>query len=139
MNLHKEALQARAKGKLADASLLYEHQRYSSSYYIYGYAVEMGLKACIAILFSADAIPDKSLVLKVYTHDLKELVKTAGLSLALKEARNRSPAADSYWAIVEQWTVESRYDSIDPFLARAMNEAVSHPTDGVFKWITSHW
>ena len=83
--------------------------------------------------------PDKNLVNRVYSHKLSDLLSIAGLALELKQALLANPVIDTYWAVVEQWGVESRYESIDPFLASAMNDAVSHPVNGVFRWITSRW
>ena len=84
-------MQGIARARLADAALLYENKRYSSSYYLYGYAVEAALKACISVLFSADAIPDKNLVNRVYTRDLKVLLSIAGLTPELKKSADRKP------------------------------------------------
>ena len=41
-------LQALAQAKLDDAKLLFDNGRFSNAYYLAGYAVELGLKACIA-------------------------------------------------------------------------------------------
>ena len=138
MELNKTSLQKLARDKLADAELLFAHGRHSSAFYLFGYVVEMALKARIAEQFSANTIPDRSLVLKIHTHSIKDLVGIAGLSPKLREERNDADI-NSNWAIVEQWSPECRYQSVEPSLAAAMRDAVADETNGVFKWITSHW
>jgi HEPN domain-containing protein len=56
----RSELQTRAQAKLDDAILLLQHGRYTNAYYIAGYAVELGLKACIAAQIDAETIPDKA-------------------------------------------------------------------------------
>ncbi|MDQ2083721.1 HEPN domain-containing protein [Xanthobacteraceae bacterium Astr-EGSB] len=53
-------LQANAEAKSADAKLLLQHGRYSSAYYLAGYSIEIGLKACIALQVAAETIPGKA-------------------------------------------------------------------------------
>lgn len=77
-------LQAIAKANLDDAKLLLGEKRYSSAYYLAGYAIEIGLKACIAKQFVADVIPDKKFVNDIYLHGLKELVGVEELTAALE-------------------------------------------------------
>ncbi len=47
-----------AAAKCEDATLLLAHARFSSAYYLAGYALELALKACIAKQFAAEVIPD---------------------------------------------------------------------------------
>jgi hypothetical protein len=63
---------------------LYEGNRYSASYYLAGYAVELGIKACIAGLFQANVIPEKNFVNAVYSHKLDELLGLAGIKKRLQ-------------------------------------------------------
>jgi len=50
-------LRANAQAKLDDAELLLENKKFANAYYLAGYAVEIGLKACIAAHISAETIP----------------------------------------------------------------------------------
>ena len=138
MNMHRTDLQGLAHEKRADAELLFQNQRYSNAFYLYGYAVEIALKSKLAKEFPADTIPDKKLVTSIYTHDLNRLLGLADLSTEMDSAPNKL-ALKANWAIVELWSEESRYDTIDVSKATAMHEAVSDPEHGVFKWIEQHW
>ena len=138
VDLGRAKLQDLAHAKLQDAELLFAHDRFSNAYYLYGYAVEIALKARIARRFLAETIPDKNFVVRLYTHNLKELVKIAGLSLDL--AREQANAdSGAFWAVVEQWSPDSRYEIILGEQAAAMRSAVTHPNEGVFQWIISRW
>ena len=76
----RDDLQRLGEAVFRDAAFLFEHARYSNSYYLAGYAIEFGLKACIAKLVVAEAIPDRDLVKSVYSHDFRTLVGLAGLA-----------------------------------------------------------
>jgi len=51
--------------------VLFAAGRFSGAYYLAGYTVECGLKACVAKLTTPESFPDKELANAVYTHDLK--------------------------------------------------------------------
>jgi hypothetical protein len=48
---------------------------FSGAYYLGCYAVECGLKACIAKQFKRNGLPDKVLVARVYTPHLEALLE----------------------------------------------------------------
>ena len=98
--LHRADLQAIALAKYKDAELLFANRRYSNSYYLFGYAVEIGLKARIARSFLPETIPDRRFVSDIFQHDLTKLVGLAGLSGELAEERKRSNVFDGHWATV---------------------------------------
>lgn len=50
-------LQKLAAERIADAKALLAMKRWSAAYYLAGYAVECGLKACIAKLTKAEEFP----------------------------------------------------------------------------------
>jgi HEPN domain-containing protein len=139
LGLKRADLQAIAKSKLEDAILLVENKRFSSAYYLSGYAIEIGLKACIAKQFTADVIPDKNFVIEIYKHNLKQLVGVAGLTTALKQTEDRDQNFAANWALVAQWTPESRYEVTDPFTAQVMVAAINDANSGVFQWIKANW
>ena len=80
----KKDLEALADMRLGDAKLLFNAGRYSAAYYLCGYAVETGIKACIAGVFRADVIPDKTFVNAIYSHKLDDLLGLAGLKQQLQ-------------------------------------------------------
>ena len=132
-------LQAIAQAKLDDALNLLKNGRFSNAYYLSGYAVEIGLKACVAAQISADTIPDPDLMKNVLNHDFKKLVGLAGLQTELRLAESSDPRFHAYWGIVSDWSPESRYENCDPMTAQLMVEAVGNSTSGVLKWIKKFW
>jgi AbiV family abortive infection protein len=81
-------LQANAQAKLDDAIILLQNGRYSNAYYLAGYAVEIGLKACIAARITAETIPDKEFIKGILNHQFTRLVGLAGLSRLQKNSKN---------------------------------------------------
>lgn len=136
--LSRASLQKLALAKVEDARLLFENKRFSNAYYLYGYGLELGLKACVARQILAETIPDKTILNRVLTHKIADLIGLAGLASALKE-RREEPDFDSRWAVVSEWSEESRYEMIDVVLAAAMRDAMEHPTHGVMEWLKFHW
>lgn len=55
--ISKRSLKTLAQTRLDDAVHLFQMSRYSAAYYLTGYAVELGIKACIAGVFQANVIP----------------------------------------------------------------------------------
>ena len=136
--LSRSTLQELATAKAEDARLLYEHRRFSNSYYLYGYAIELGLKACIARNVAAETIPDKGILTGFLDHNFGKLIVLAGLSDALRQER-LTPAFDERWSQIIEWSVEARYGTVDATKAAAMADAVEHPQHGVMKWLQHYW
>lgn len=132
-------LQEVALSKSADSILLLSHGRFSNAYYLAGYAVEIGLKACIALQFRAEHIPDRRLVNIIHTHQLHDLVFYAGLKDILTQRKEEEQEFWSNWAQVSSWTPESRYLTVDALTAQAMVHAVSNPQTGILEWIRAYW
>lgn len=137
--LTKADLEKLAQLRLDDAVFLLQAGRSSSSYYIVGYAVELGLKACIAKLVQPNVIPDKAFVNAIYTHRLDSLVSTAGLLPDLNADIKADAQFAANWAIASKWTEESRYELWDPVSAATLVAAISDPKRGVFQWVKKHW
>lgn len=125
--------------KLEDSILLSNSDRWSNAYYLAGYAVEMGLKACIARRFVSEAIPDKKFVLAIHTHSLRDLIALAGLKSELRTLEDKDSHFAAYWGIAAQWIPESRYEQTDKFSARLMIDAIKEPNHGVLQWIRNYW
>ena len=138
MQLTRSNLQALSLEKKADARLLIENGRWSNAYYLYGYSIELALKACIARKFLAETIPDKKLMLQTYTHKIAELVALADLKTALA-AKRQDEAFDGRWRFIEQWSEEARYAMYEEHEARAMQDAIEAEHVGVFQWIAGYW
>src|SRR6266571_4128490 len=96
-----------AKVRIADAKALLAARRWSAAYYLAGYAVECGLKACI--LAHAAAAPeilfeDRRYSEKCWTHNLIQLVDLAGLKMMFAAARAADPILEAYWDAVKDWS-----------------------------------
>lgn len=135
----KVELQRLADEKLADAKILLAAGRWSSAYYLAGYAVELALKACIAKTFKAETIPDKDLVNATYRHEFKKLVGTAGLNAELQSKEQADQAFEINWGVAASWSPDVRYQSVDEQNAKDLIAAIEHGTNGVLVWIKTHW
>jgi hypothetical protein len=113
--------------------------RYSNAYYLAGYAVEIGLKACIAAQISAKTIPDKAFIKNIFNHEFRTLVGLAGLAGALKDEQDKDQTFGTNWALASQWEPDARYEAIDPMSAQLLVEAIADPHSGVLKWIKTYW
>jgi hypothetical protein len=132
-------LRAHAQAKLDDATILFQNGRPSNAYYLAGYAVEIGLKACIAAQISAETIPDKSLINNILKHSFPVLIGLAGLATQLKEQQDKDPDFAANWAIVSEWSPDARYEAIDTCSAQTLIVAISDPKSGVLEWIKTYW
>jgi HEPN domain-containing protein len=137
--LTRTSLQRLAQVRLDDALLLLQSNRPSSAYYLAGYAVELGLKACISRQVRSDTIPDKGFVNAIYTHSPERLLSLAGLKPQFDADARADSQLAGYWAIVNNWNEESRYEPWDPIAAASLLEAVNDPAHGVFRWLKQHW
>jgi len=117
---------------------LFENDRHSNAYYLYGYGVELGLKACIARQILAETIPDKTILTRFLTHKLIDLAGLAGLASLLQERKKDSEFAVR-WAVVVEWSEEARYEAIDAVVATAMHDAVENSQHGVMAWLKQYW
>jgi len=137
--LKRTDLHSIALAKLEDATLLLDHERYSSSYYLAGYALEIALKACIARAIAAETIPDRRFINDIFVHDLAKLVALAGLKDALASRQTTDVTFAENWALVAQWRPEVRYEIVEPSQARETLAAMIDETSGVFPWIRRFW
>jgi HEPN domain-containing protein len=125
--------------RLREARVLLRNGYYDGAYYLCGYAVESGLKACIAKKTKRHDFPDKNTVNESYTHDLTKLVKTAGLGLELDKEIQSAPIFDMNWSIVKDWSEASRYKTVSEKEARDLYNAVADKKYGVLQWLKLHW
>jgi len=122
---------------LGDAEALLTNSRFGAAYYMVGYAVECGLKACIAKLTKAEDFYDKTLARKIFVHDLEDLANLAGLDT--KQIGTSDPVFAAYWALVKDWDEESRYETHTEIEAEQMMRAVVEPDHGVMQCIRRYW
>jgi hypothetical protein len=75
---------------------------------------------------------------RFFTHKIHDLVGLAGLAQHIAE-RRKDRSFDIRWAVVAEWSEESRYELIDSVVATAMDDAVQHPDHGVMEWLKQYW
>jgi HEPN domain-containing protein len=126
--------------RLEEAQILLETNHYAGAYYLAGYVIECALKAIIASKTRAGEFPPKpEIVRDFYTHDLKGLIKLAGLSDKFQEQCALAIEFDENWETVKAWTEHSRYETkIDSDKADKLLRAVSDG-NGVLQWLTQFW
>ncbi len=112
---------------------------HDGAYYLAGYAVECGLKACIAKTTLRHEFPDKKRVDSSYSHNLDLLVRLAGLEDFRLNYFSRSPEFQKNWATVQLWSEESRYQRHSAEAAATLVAAVRDRRSGVISWIKVYW
>jgi HEPN domain-containing protein len=137
--MNRRDLQGVAERRLKAAESLLKSRHWDSAYYLADYAVECGLKACIARNVRKHDFPDRKMVNDSYTHDLEKLVKTAGRERELKTTFEGSKNLEVNWGLVKDWSEESRYERRTQADAKAIVSAIANARDGVMHWITRYW
>jgi HEPN domain-containing protein len=139
--VNRQEAQRLADEWVADAKLLLDSGRWHAAYYLAGYAVECGLKACVLAHIERTGIifQDKRFAEKCYTHDLQVLVKAADLDIPRGLDMAANPALKINWEIVEEWNVDRRYQATNEADARALYAAVTDNANGVLPWIRVRW
>lgn len=138
--MNRTDLQQLSQIRIKEAKLLLDNSFYDGAYYLCGYSIECALKACIAKNIKQFDFPDKKLIVDSYTHEINALVKLAGLSVILSEAMKRNQNLTTNWAIVKDWSEQTRYkQNTQEIIAKDLYNAVTDPVDGVMIWITTHW
>lgn len=127
--------------RLEDARLLLSASRWSGAYYLVGYSLECALKSCVLAYVDRTGIifQDKRYSEKCWTHDLRELVRHAGLSLELDTALNGDPSFARNWVTATRWTETSRYQFWTQLEAESLFNAIDDKNSGIMQWATKHW
>jgi len=137
--MNRSDLQRLSNARMREAKILFAAGEYSGAYYLAGYAVECGLKACFAKAVKRYDFPDRKGAGKVFTHNLPELVTLVNLDSELLDARKANPEFATGWQVVRRWTEESRYSVWTKDDAEAILNAVAARKDGVLPWIKRYW
>jgi len=121
------------------ARALLEAGHWPSAYHLAGFAVECGLKACVAKQIRRYDFPPRTTA-NLYTHDPTKLLEPAKLVNAPAAAAVASAAFEVNWTTLKDWTPESRYDhSITLVKARDLYRAITARQNGVMSWIRQRW
>jgi hypothetical protein len=138
MRKTRRDFQRLAELRAKEAAALAKSRNQQGAYYLGGFAIECALKACIAKKTRRHDFPaDKNYAGQVYTHDLNELLKLAGLSPQLDKDIRTQPELATNWGVVKGWTVGSRYETTG-LNGKDMVAAVSS-SNGVLQWIKIYW
>jgi HEPN domain-containing protein len=129
-----------AEDRIADATILLAGGRWSGAYYMAGYAVECGLKACVAKLTNQDDFPrERKFVEECYTHDPEKLLRSAGLKAALDADLLMNAAFKVNWEVAKDWEETSRYEQKTQAQAEQLYKAITNDPNGVLPWIRIRW
>jgi len=137
--MNKAELENLAAIRIKEAEILLAADCYQGAYYLAGYALECTLKACIAKQVKEFDFPNKKLANESYTHNLANLLITAGLKQELSEQEKQSKAFRSNWATVIEWSEESRYECvITKQEAQNLFTAITDNESGILPWLKNY-
>ena len=108
--IQRNDLKKIAQTRLKDADILMASKRYDGAIYLYGYAIELALKARICRTLKWKGYPSSNKEFENYqtfrTHDLDVLLHLTGLEKSIKI----SYLAE--WSAVAKWNPAARYHPI---------------------------
>lgn len=136
--MNRLEFQRLATDRADDALALLQADRYACAYYIAGYSIECALKACIASKTRQGEFPPRD-AQKYYAHNLENLLSLAGLRAAFAEECARDAAFQTNWAVVKDWSEETRYQATGEQQARDILDAISDDQHGVLQWLRRNW
>jgi HEPN domain-containing protein len=125
--------------RLKEARILLRARCWEGAFHFAGLVIEYALKACIAKQTIRHEFPDKEHVIGSYTHNLRTLIRLAGLESSLQEAAGARPELSLNWSIVREWSEQSRYERPSPTDAENLVRAVGDRRYGVLRWLRQHW
>jgi hypothetical protein len=131
-----------ANERIADAKVLLTARRWATAYYLAGYAIECGLKACILLQLAtaADVVfEDRSYSERCWAHNLAQFVDLAGLTAALAADAAADPALRNYGDTVKDGGESSRYARTTKADAEELHDAITDKKHGVLSWIKARW
>jgi len=134
--------QAMAEERIVDARVLLAGGQWSAAYYLAGYAVECGLKACIVKRVEAAAgviFEDRKFSDRCWTHSIDELLKLAEVHIGHKADIATNPVLKDNWSVVQKWSERARYQTKPQDDARNLFDAITDPVNGVMQWIRVRW
>jgi len=142
--VNRTEFQQLADIRIKEAEALLAAGLWDGAYYLAGYAVECGLKACVMAFVERTGVifKDKKFAEKCWTHDLDQLAELLGLSPQVTSHRGQPPAEPEValrWDVVKDWDETSRYERTPEQKAREFFAAVTDPAHGVLQWVRKYW
>lgn len=133
-------LQQIAETRIKEARALLQSRCFEGAYYLAGYSVECGLKACIAKQIREHDFPDRKFVQDSYTHDLNRLLGLAGLREEHRKRADQDKNFGTNWAVVKDWSEEDCYTlQVQEQKARDIIEAITETNSGILPWLKTFW
>lgn len=139
VKLTRDDFKQLAKIRLKEAKVLLDKENYDGAYYLLGYTIECGLKACIAKQTNKYDFPDKKVVNDSYCHDLKQLLGLTEFALPINDERKRNKDLEVNWSIVIAWDESSRYHTHSKVDTEGLYSAITNTRNGVLRWIKKYW
>jgi HEPN domain-containing protein len=138
--MNRVDLQKLAALRIKEAEILLAAKSYPGALYLAGYAIECGLKACIAKETKAYDFPDLDVVKASYTHNLTNLLGLAKLQDRLANEMQSNKQLEAYWACIVNWNEAKRYElGVTEQEAKDISQAIGDPDNGVLQWLTKCW
>ena len=143
--MNQAELRRMSEERIQDAKVLIDGGRFEFGYYAAGYAVECALKSCLLarMVHTAWVFEERWKAQDCLTHDFRELIRLAGLTIELDDRLAASARVGglfiAHWGTVLQWKVTSRYESKTEAEAKDLFTAITHTPDGVLEWIRNYW
>jgi HEPN domain-containing protein len=131
-----------AEERVRDAAALLRARRWSAAYYLAGYAVECGLKACVVAYVQRHIeviFQERRFSERCWTHDFDELLKVAELKARYDADVAADPLLKFNWQVAKNWKETARYERKSRVEAEGLYRAVTDPANGVLPWIRNHW
>ncbi len=142
--MNRAEYQQLAEERLLAAKTLLDAGYGPTAYYIAGYAVELGLKACVLMHLAASPEvifdpPRNKFAESCWTHRIKDLLGLAGLEPQLAAEVGVNGALHVNWQTVFAWTEGSRYQWCSDVEAWDLYNAIHDPKNGVMQWLRQRW
>jgi HEPN domain-containing protein len=138
--MNRNHFQDLAEVRIEEAKALLAQGMYDGAYYLAGYAVECGLKACIAKLTNQHDFPPRpKSIHEYYSHEIEKLVKTGMLTAQRDADAAADPNLEANWLVVKDWNEESRYERKTQAEAGKLIAAITDAAHGVRPWIRQRW
>ena len=138
--MNRQELQQLSRLRARDAKAILTAGNFAGAYYIAGYSIECAIKAAIAKQTKRHDFPNKRIAQDSVSHDLKQLLQTAGLWATFEAATRANPDLALNWAVAKDWSEGSRYIlTTSQQQATDLYSACTAKTHGLLSWLKTFW
>lgn len=136
-------LKTLAEVRLKEARVLHRNRLYDGSAYLYGYVVELALKARICKHLNISEYPDTGDFKPIFnSHDFDRLLLLSGLQQEINIANPSNKKLYTNWLLLTQWKPEQRYQPSGTYSqsqSRELLRALTSRRWGFYSWISTIW